>query len=217
MTDLDLARQQMEDLIAWWPDLTDHQATLYGLTGHGIDMAGVRTVGSSPVETAVLQTLRTQTLVEELEELAAEWAWRGSQLDGPVLLFLHARLPWASARYPMDHAADLISRAHSTVRVLTGHAPRPTGHSCPGCGKDQLLVVEDEMMHCDTCDLTRTPEEILALTRWRLIANQTLVTRKEAAEILGEHENTIRQRIRRRQLEYELVDGTRRYILGDLK
>lgn len=207
MTDLDLLRTRLQDLITWWPHLEDHLATLAGITGHGIDLAGIHTVGTSPVETAVLQTIPAQTLIEELEDLASEWTWRGENLDGPALQFLHARLPWAATRYPLHDATQLIIRAHATVARLTGHAPRPTGRTCPACGENQLMLLDNGLLRCDTCQLDRHPDEIQALTTWRITTSTETAPLPIVAKHLGIKPTRIRKWIQRGLLTRE-PDGT---------
>ena len=215
-TDLDLARARMTEIIQWWPILDDVADSLLGITGHGVTLDGVRSDNAdSATELAVIQLDQIDQISVDLAALAKKMGWR-SGLDGPARHYVHAHLPWARANLSPHEVEPVITDIHKRIARLTGYAPRSTGRTCPGCGEDQLHIVE-EGLYCAACDLTRHPDEVQALTLWRLQNANTHVTRKEAALILGEPENTIKQRIRRRQPTFEVIDKTRHYHLGDLK
>ena len=216
MTDIDLTRSQLEDIIRWWPLLDDVADSLLGVTGHGVDLAGIHTTsGTSATELAVIQLEEIQQISIDLTALARKMGFRPG-LDGTARHYVHANLAWARANLAAAELDPIITDLHKRIAKLTGHAPRPTGRTCPACGENQLHIV-DEGLHCDTCAITRHPDEVKALTTWRATNSNALVTRKEAAHILGEPENTIKQRIRRRNPDYQTINGTRHYTISDLK
>lgn len=212
----DQTRTQLEDVIKWWPLLDDVADSLLGITGHGVDLAGIHTTsGASATELAVIQLEDIQQISIDLTALAKKMGFRPG-LDGTARHYVHANLAWARKNLAPADYEPTITDTHKAIARLTGHAPRPTNRTCPACGEAQLTII-DTGLHCDTCNETRDPDEIEALTTWRLQNANAHVTRKEAALILGEQENTIKQRIRRRQPDYELINGTRHYTIGDLK
>ena len=216
MTDLAPLRSQMEDVIKWWPLLDDVAETLIGVTGHGVDLAGIHTAGgTSATELAVIQLEEIQQISIDLTALARKMGFRPG-LDGTARHYIHANLSWARQNLAAAELDTVIADLHKRIARHTGHAPRPTGRTCPACGDDQLKII-DQGLHCDTCAITRHPDEVKALTTWRATNSNALVTRKEAAHILGEPENTIKQRIRRRNPDYQTINGTRHYTISDLK
>ena len=216
MTDLALVRTQMTDIIQWWSILDDVADSLLGITGHGVSLTGPTCDSpESATELAVLQRDQIDQLSRDLTSLAKKMGWRAGK-DGNPRIYIHANLAWARQNLAPADYEPTITTIHRAIARLTGHAPRSTGRTCPACGDSQLHIV-DTGLHCDTCAITRHPDEVAALTSWRLQNAATVVTRKEAALILGEPENTIKQRIRRRNPDYELINGTRHYTIGDLK
>lgn len=215
MTD-DLTRSQLEEIVAWWPILAEMQEALYapGSTGR-TNASGVRSTNpdSAPM-IAVIRLEQIHTLRLHVELLAHEWGWRDG--DGPYHLYLFSRWAWASTHMPAEHA-DRVTHIHGKLQQITREGPLPTDRVCPSCGESQLMETREGQYWCDTCELVRDDSELKALADWRLIANNAPMTRKDAAQILGESENTIKQRIRRRQVPYEIINGTRHYTLGDLK
>lgn len=212
----DVTRSQLEDLIQWWPLLDDLQGAVYSPGSNGrTNVSGVRSSDpdSAPM-IAVIRLERIHHIRLHVELLAHEWGWRPG--DEPYFRFLLARWPWAKTHMPAEHA-DRITHIHSKLQQITREGPLPVDRVCPSCGTSHLAETITGQLWCDTCQLVREESELKALTTWRLIANDTLVTRREAARILGESENTIKQRIRRRGLDYQVADGTRRYNLGQLK
>lgn len=212
----DTLRSQMEEIIQWWPLLDDVADSLIGITGHGVDLTGVHTTsGTSATELAVIQLEEIQQISIDLTALAKKMGYRPG-LDGTARHYVHANLAWARKNLAAAEVDPIITDLHKRIARLTGHAPRPTGRTCPACGESQLHII-DEGLHCDTCAITRHPDEIKALTTWRATNSNALVTRKQAATILGEPENTIKQRIRRRNPDYETINGVRHYQLSDLQ
>ncbi len=212
----DLTRTLLEDIVQWWPILEDVQESLYhsGSTGR-VSLSGVRSSDpDSPPMIAVIRLERIHHIRLHVELLAHEWGWRDG--DGPYHLYLFSRWAWASRHMPADHA-DRVTHIHAKLQRLVKEGPLPTDRICPSCGESQLMETREGQYWCGTCELVREEAELKAVVGWRLIANNAVVTRKDAAQILGESENTIKQRIRRRQSPYEIINGTRHYILGDLK
>ena len=213
--DLDLARARMTEIIQWWPILDDVADSLLGITGHGVSLTGPTCDSpESATELAVLQLDHISQLSRDLTLLARKLGWQPH--DGNPRLHILAHLDDGRDRLAPQEFDQVITDTHKQIARLTGHAPRPTGRTCPACGEAQLHII-DTGLHCDTCNITRHPDEIEALTNWRLKNAATVVTRREAALILGEPENTIKQRIRRRQPDYQIINGTRHYTISDLK
>lgn len=212
----DPTRGQLEDIVQWWPLLDELQSAVYSPGSNGrANVSGVRSTDpdSAPM-IAVIRLERIHHIRLHVELLAHEWGWRPG--DEPYYRYLLARWPWARTHMPADHA-DRVTNIHSKLQRLVKEGPLPTDRICPSCGESQLMETREGQYWCGTCELVRDDSELKALVGWRLIANNAAVTRKDAAQILGESENTIKQRIRRRQSPYEIINGTRHYILGDLK
>ncbi|WP_407644349.1 helix-turn-helix domain-containing protein [Flaviflexus ciconiae] len=53
------------------------------------------------------------------------------------------------------------------------------------------------MLYCPVCDLTRTPDEVEALTKWRAASADLSVRPREAAKLLGIPEQTVYAWVRR--------------------
>lgn len=215
MTD-DLTRGQLEDIVRWWTLLDELQSAVYSPGSNGrANYSGVR--ASDPDSAPMIAVIRLERIHHirlHVELLAHEWGWQPG--DEPYFRFLLARWPWARTHMPADHA-DRVTHIHRKLQQITREGPLPVDRVCPSCGTSQLAETIEGQLWCDTCQLVRDESELKALTSWRLIANEATVTRKDAAQILGESENVIKQRIRRRQVPYEIINGTRHYNLGDLK
>ena len=206
MTDLDQAREHMQDIIAWWPLLDDVADTLIGVTGYGVDLAGVHTTsGTSATELAVIQLEEIQQISIDLTALAKKMGYRPG-LDGTARHYVHANLAWARANLAAAELDPIITDLHNRIAKLTGHAPRPTGRTCPACGESQLHIV-DEGLHCDTCAITRHPDEVKALTSWRITTSTLTAPAPLVAHRLGIPTSTIRTWIARGHLTRQ-PDGT---------
>ena len=157
MTDLDTVRRQMEDIIQWWPILDDVADSLLGITGHGVDLAGIHTAGgTSRVEVVILQLEEIQQISIDLTALAKKMGYRPG-LDGTARHYVLAHLAWARKNLAPADYEPTITDLHKRIARLTGHAPRPTGKTCPACGEAQLTIV-DTGLHCETCAITRHPD-----------------------------------------------------------
>lgn len=201
MTD-DVTRSQLEDLISWWPILDDVADSLLGITGHGVSLAGPTGESQdSSTELAVIQLDQIQQLARDMTTIARLFGWRG-WVDGQPSYYAAMRLSWARQNLNPIEYEPAISTLHAHVARLTGHAPRPTNRTCPACGETQLTIT-DQGLHCTTCDLTRTPDEIQALTTWRTTTSNALVTQTQAASILGIPRKTIHTWIRRGHITTE--------------
>ncbi|AZQ77653.1 hypothetical protein EJ997_10195 [Flaviflexus ciconiae] len=115
MTDVDTLRTQLDDLITWWPHLTDHAATLHGITGHGLNLTATPHTGTSSVETAATEHIHLTNITTPLETIATEWAWRGHHHDGNLLTYLRSRLSWAANHFPWNQS---VKSSVSSMRKL---------------------------------------------------------------------------------------------------
>lgn len=202
----DLTRSQLEDLISWWPILDDVAESLLGITGHGVSLAGPTGESQdSSTELAVIQLDQIQQLSRDMTALARLFGWRG-WVDGQPRYYAAMRLSWARSNLNPVEYEPAIATLHAHVARLTGHAPRPTNRTCPACGETQLTIT-DQGLHCLTCDLTRTPDEIQALTTWRITTSATTAPLPLVAHHLGIPASTIRTWISRGHLTRE-TDGT---------
>lgn len=193
----DVTRDQLQEIIRWWPLLDDVAESLIGVTGNGMDLAGVHVAGgTSAVEVAIIQLEEIQAISIDLTALARKMGWRAG-LDGTARHYVHANLAWARANLAAAELDPVVADIHSRVARLTGHAPRPTGRTCPACGDNQLMLIDNGDLHCHACDTTRTPDEITALTTWRATNADAMVTQTQAANILGIPRKTIHTWIRR--------------------
>ena len=201
----DITRAQLQEIIHWWPLLDDVADSLVGVTGNGMDLAGVHVAGgTSGVEVAILQLEEIQTISMDHASLAKKMGWRAG-LDGTARHYIHGNLAWARANLAAAELDPVVADIHKRVARLTGHAPRPTGRTCPACGDSQLLLVDNGDLHCATCNQTRTPDEITTLTSWRASNADALVTQTQAATILGIPRKTIHTWIRRGHIT--MTDG----------
>ena len=206
MTDLDQAREHMQDIIQWWPLLDDVADSLLGITGHGVDLAGIHAAGgTSATELAVIQLEEIQQISIDLTALARKMGYRPG-LDGTARHYVHANLAWARQNLAPADYEPTIAHIHRTVARLTGHAPRPTGRTCPACGESQLTIV-DQGLRCDTCTITRHPDEVEALTNWRITHSTLHAPLALVAKHLGIPASTIRTWISRGHLTRK-DDGT---------
>ena len=206
MTDLDLLYTRMTEIIQWWPLLDVVAYSLLGITGHGVDLAGIHTTsGASATELAVIQLEEIQQISIDLTALAKKMGYRPG-LDGTARHYVHANLSWARANLAAAELDPIITDLHKRIARLTGHAPRPTGKTCPACGENQLTIV-DEGLRCDTCAITRHPDEIKALTNWRITHSTLHAPLTLVAKHLGIPTSTIRTWISRGHLTRE-TDGT---------
>lgn len=207
MTDLDPLRSQMEDVIKWWPLLDDVAETMIGVTGHGVDLAGIHTAGgTSATELAVIQLEEIQQISIDLTALARKMGFRPG-LDGTARHYIHANLSWARANLAPADYEPTITDLHKRIARHTGHAPRPTGRTCPACGDNQLQLLDDERLHCEECDIARHPDEIAALTTWRITTSTLTAPAPLVAHHLGIPTSTIRTWISRGHLTRQ-PDGT---------
>lgn len=202
----DQTRSQMGEIIRWWPILDDVADSLLGITGHGVDLAGIHTaVGTSATELAVIQLEEIQQISIDLTALAKKMGYRPG-LDGTARHYIHANLSWARVNLAAAELDPIITDLHKRIAKLTGHAPRPTGKTCPACGEAQLTIV-DEGLRCDTCNITRHPDEIEALTNWRITHSTLHAPLTLVAKHLGIPASTIRTWISRGHLTRQ-PDGT---------
>ena len=206
MTD-DLTRGQLEEIIQWWPLLDDVAESLIGVTGNGMDLAGVHVAGgTSAVEVAIIQLEEIQAISLDLTALARKMGWRAG-LDGTARHYVHANLAWTRQNLAAAELDPVVADIHARVARLTGHAPRPTGRTCPACGDNQLLLIDNGDLHCHTCDTTRTPDEITALTTWRITRSTLTAPVPLVAHHLNIPASTIRTWIDRGHLTRQ-PDGT---------
>lgn len=232
MTDLDIARTQITEIIQWWDALGDEAETATGVIGHRLSMAGVHGPPRDATETAVLQIDAIDTIVQEIQALAVKLGWR-PRLDGDPKIYILGHLDWAQMNLAPIEWAAVINDLHRRVGAITGHAPRATGRQCPLCGEalrilppprpswqtvDERLKAAEvpDRFTCDGCEETRDADEIKALTSWRLMSSGTLMTAHEAAKSLNLPAGTIRKRIFDRKLDADTRHGSRRYYLKDL-
>ena len=205
MTDLDTARRQMTEIIQWWPILDDVADSLLGITGHGVTLDGVRSDNAdSATELAVIQLDHISQLSRDLTLLARKLGWQPR--DGNPRLHILAHLDEGRDRLAPQEFDQVIADTHKQIARLTGHAPRPTGRTCPACGESQLTIV-DTGLHCDTCNLTRHPDEIEALTNWRITHSTLHAPPTLVAKHLDIPASTIRTWISRGHLTRQ-PDGT---------
>lgn len=213
MTDLDQARAQLRDIIAWWDVLGDVAETATGILGHGMSLAGTHTGPGDATMTAVLQIDAVDQIRRDLQVLAQKLGWR-KRLDGDPKIFVLGHLDWAALNLAPVEWAGLISDVHRRVGSMTGHAPRRTARQCPMCGHELQLIPPDrprwhtaqehrdsapDQFHCDGCQETRTSDELETILRWRL-SQATHAPVPLAAKLLGIPANTIRKWISRGHL-----------------
>lgn len=212
MTDpITLARAQLEEITQLLPEYRDW-LDLTGIRGHGLNLAAVSTLTGSPVETALIRRERERAPLDALEEVAAEWGWQTS--DGEVTRYLLNRIDKASALGLIisEHLTEIASAHARITRLVIRPTPGPT---CP-LGPEHTTTQTETGYTCRDCDVTRTHDEHAALAAWVARQADILVTRAQAAQLLGLDENTIKQRIRRLDPEYQLIRGVRHYRLDHI-
>ena len=234
MTDLEIARARLEDIIRWWGILGDVAESATGVVGHRLSMTGVHGAPKDATVTAILQIDAVDTIQRDVEALAGKMGWRGARKDGDPKLYIHGNLEWAQLNLAPIEWAGTIHDIHRRVGSLTGHAPRATQRLCPICGetlriippprprkrwetareREQAALTPDRFT-CDGCQETRTSEELAALVRWRA-SNVPMATTHEAAKLLGVKPGSIRQRAIDRGLTPRKVDGKSLYKITDL-
>lgn len=209
----------LADLVNRWDLLAEIQAAAYepASSGRG-NLSGVRGGtgdGSTMRALHQLETIRGIRL--DLETLAHEWGWQPTDPDHRH--YLLARWPWARDHMPAD-TADRILDIHTRFLLLVKEAPLKADRSCPSCGSPLRETLTGNY-HCASCDLVRDPDEIRALTIYRLTTTgQVRTTPKEAAEILQVPAQTIYSWIRRGRLDKTdglvcLAEAQRLTSLGD--
>ena len=203
--DLDLLHAQMTEIIQWWPILDDVADSLLGITGHGVSLTGPTCDSpESATELAVIQLDHISQLSRDLTLLARKLGWQPR--DGNPRLHILAHLTDGRDRLAPQEFDTVIADTHKQIARLTGHAPRPTNRTCPACGEAQLHII-DTGLHCDTCNITRHPDEIEALTNWRITHSTLHAPLTLVAKHLGINPSTIRTWISRGHLTRE-TDGT---------
>ena len=198
MTDLDIARSQMEDIIRWWEILGDVAETATGIVGHRLSMTGVHGAPKDATVTAILQIDAVDTIQRDVEALAVKMGWRYRR-DGDPKIYILGNLEWASVNLAPIEWTVPIDDLHRRVGSLTGHAPRATQRLCPLCGETLRIIPPDrprwqtvterqeaakapDRFTCDGCGEERTSEELESLARWRT-QKAPRVTAHEAAKI----------------------------------
>lgn len=210
--DVNQVREWLEELIVLRPEY-EKFGELLALRGHGADLSGVATVAGSPVENTVVQLEQHRGPLDELDTIAAQWGHLEG--DGPTVNFMLGNL----ARVYQNRIAT--SEDFETIGVVYRRVvkvvDRPVyGPPCPLHDALPRTRFVDGGYFCSECGLTRSVEELVTLARWTLRRSNPRVTPREAADILGVDENTIRKRITRRKPERTVVNGCYRYNLDDI-
>lgn len=232
MSDLDVARSQMEEIIQWWGVLEDAADSVIGVVGHRLSITGVHGAPTDATVTAILQIDQIDTIVQELQALAAKLGWRSGK-DGDPKTYILAHLDWsATADLAPEEWAGVIVNLHRRVGRITGFAPRATQQLCPMCGEALQIIPPDrptwhtaserreaakapDRFTCAGCDVERTSDELETLVKWRA-SNVPMATTHEAAKLLGVKPGSIRQRALDRGLTPRKVGGRSLYKITDL-
>lgn len=203
------ARQDIDQVESWLdqirqlvPILDDVVDALLSAPSQGMSLSGIH--GSTPgsvTERSALRLREISAIHDDIAELARDWHWRNSQLDGSPHLWLASRLAWARQNRAPHEYEEHIQSIYRRIVDFTHQREESSGRLCPGCGESILRITSEGNLSCQTCDTIRDSDEVDALVFARLIALDTRLAANEVAKILGLSRHTVNSWIRRGQLE----------------